>query len=223
MDQVAVLSRGSTAEELAAVLRDMIMSGELAPDAPMREAALSEQFSVSRRTVRDALGVLEHEGLVRHHRHKGSRVVRFDVADIHDLYAVRRTLETAAGEHCAAASPVRRVQLGAAFDRLADATTLGRTGDVVQCDLEFHRAVVGLLDSRRIDDFFAAIAVEMRFALAILEASYHESRHRPKAALDEHRAIRDALLAGDALLASRLIAEHVEVNEALLVRAIEAG
>ena len=61
---VGGLHRGSTAEELAAVLREMIMSGALPPDAPMREAALSERFEVSRRTVRDALGVLEHERLV---------------------------------------------------------------------------------------------------------------------------------------------------------------
>jgi DNA-binding GntR family transcriptional regulator len=224
VDQAAssLLHRGSTAEELAVVLREMIMSGDLVPDEPMREAALSERFEVSRRTVRDALGVLEHEGLVRHHRHKGTRVVAFDAADIGDLYAVRRTLETAAAQVCAAAPPTRRTHLSAAFERLADATTLGHAHDIVRYDLEFHRAVVGLLDSPRIDEFFAAIATEMRYALSLLEASYQESRRRPKAALDEHRAIHDALLAGDADRAIALIREHVDVNEALLVRAVGA-
>jgi DNA-binding GntR family transcriptional regulator len=217
------LHRGSTGEELAALLREMIMSSRLEPDEPMREAALSERFEVSRRTVRDALGILEHEGLVRHHRHKGSRVTRLDVADIRDLYRVRRTLELAAAAACDQAGEWRWAELRAAFTRLSDATTVGRAEDIVRRDLEFHGAVVGLLDSARIDGFFAAIATEMRYALSILEASYQESRRRPRAALDEHRAIYRALLDGDRATAVELISEHIDVNEQLLARAIEAG
>jgi DNA-binding GntR family transcriptional regulator len=217
------LHRGSTGEELATLLREMIMSGRLAPDEPMREAALSERFEVSRRTVRDALGLLEHEGLVRHHRHKGSRVTRLDVPDIRDLYRVRRTLELAAAQACDTAPPPRRAALRAAFTRLSDATTAGRAADIVQRDLDFHRAVVGLLDSRRIDGFFAAIATEMRYALSILEASYQESRRRPKAALAEHRAIFRALLAGDTATAVRLVTEHIDLNAELLAHAVADG
>jgi DNA-binding GntR family transcriptional regulator len=213
----ATLHRGSTAEELALVLQNMIFRGDLLPDEPMREAALSDRFEVSRRTVRDALSILEHAGLVRHHRHKGSRVARLRAEDIHDLYRVRRTLEVAAADASPRAPEARMQALTDAYRQLQEATTIGRAEQIVAHDLEFHRAVVGLLDSPRIDEFFATIAVEMRFALSVLEASYQESKRRPKAALAEHRAIYQALQDGDTATARRLVDEHVDVNERLLL------
>jgi DNA-binding GntR family transcriptional regulator len=213
------LVRGSTAEELAGILQQLIFSGELGPDDPMREAALAERYEVSRRTVREALSLLERAGLVRHHRHKGSRVTRLSAADIRDLYQVRRTLELAAAERAGEAPQERRAALTAAFEALAAATRAGRADEIVVRDLEFHQAVVGLLASARTDGFFAAVASEMRYALTLLEASYQESKRRPKAALAEHRRIYSALLAGDTETASVLIGEHVAVNERLLTRA----
>lgn len=202
------------------MLQNLIFRGELLPDEPMREATLSDQFEVSRRTVREALSILEHAGLVRHHRHKGTRVTRLNADDIRDLYRVRRTLELAAAEAAPQAPQARRDALTEAFRLLADATAVGRADQIVAQDLEFHRGVVGLLDSPRIDRFFTTIAVEMRFALTVLEASYQESKRRPKAALAEHREIHEALQAGDTATARTLISEHVDVNEQLLLKSI---
>jgi DNA-binding GntR family transcriptional regulator len=211
------LARVSTAEEVAAVLRASIMHGELGPDAPLREEALSERFEVSRRAVREALSLLQYDGLVTHHRYRGARVARLTADDIRDLYGVRRTLELAAADAARSAPADRKDALRAAFDELARATRSGDADQIVARDLEFHQAVVGLLDSARLDNFFRSIAVEMRYALSLLEASYRESQHRPRAALDEHRSICDALLGGDRRNAARLIAEHADVNERLLV------
>lgn len=214
------LHRRSTADELAELLRDLILRGDLAPDEPMREAALADRFEVSRRSVREALSLLEHAGLVRHHRHKGTRVTRLDADDIRDLYRVRGTLELAAARAAGSAPYERRVALEQAFQRLSEATRLGHAEEIVARDLEFHQATVGLLGSARIDQFFADVALEMRYALSILEASQHESKRRPKAALDEHRAIYEALLAGNRSTATRLISEHIDVNERLLIDAV---
>ena len=216
----APLQRGSTAEELSLVLQNMIFRGELLPDEPMREATLSERFEVSRRTVREALSILEHAGLVRHHRHKGTRVTRLGADDIRDLYRVRRALELAAADAAPQAPAARRDALTEAFRRLTDATAVGHAEQIVAADLEFHRGVVGLLDSPRIDRFFTTIAVEMRFALTVLEASYQESKRRPRAALAEHREIYQALQAGDVARARTLITEHVDVNEHKLLTSI---
>ena len=202
------------------MLQNLIFHGDLLPDEPMREAALSERFEVSRRTVREALSILEHAGLVRHHRHKGTRVARLRAEDIRDLYRVRRTLELAAADAAPDAPASRRDALAEAFRQLSEATSGGRADRVVAQDLEFHRGVVGLLDSARMDQFFATVAVEMMFALTVLEASYQESKRRPKAALAEHREILDALLAADVTTARRLIGAHVDVNERLLLDSV---
>jgi DNA-binding GntR family transcriptional regulator len=215
--RVSTLNRGTTAEEVAALLRETIMDGRLKPGEQLREEGLSAQFDVSRRTIRDALGILARERIVRHYRHKGSRVVLFTEEDIRDLYRVRKTLEGSAAAQAATLTDAQLQRLTEAFDQLAEATDSASARAIVQRDLEFHQAVVGLIGSARVDDFFAGVAVEMRYALSILETTYRESTHRAAEALDEHRAIYKAFLRRDAAEAGRLVLEHAESNERLLV------
>jgi DNA-binding GntR family transcriptional regulator len=218
--RIPTLSRGTTAEEVAALLREIIMDGTLKPGEQLREEGLSAQFDVSRRTIRDALGILARERIVRHYRHKGSRVVLFTEEDIHDLYRVRRTLEGSAAEQADKLTDAQLKRLTEAFENLAAATRSGSAEEIVNRDLEFHRVVVGLIGSARVDDFFADIAVEMRYALSILESTYHESSSRPAEALDEHRAIWVAFTGRNAAEAGRLVREHADSNERLLVEVV---
>jgi len=215
--RIPTLSRGTTAEEVATLLRETIMDGTLKPGEQLREEGLSAQFDVSRRTIRDALGILARERIVRHYRHKGSRVVLFTEEDIHDLYRVRKTLEGSAAARANTLTDTQLRRLTEAFDHLAEATRSGRAEAIVRRDLEFHQAVVGLIGSTRVDDFFADIAVEMRYALSILESTYRESTTRPAEALAEHQAICQAFVRRDAAEAGRLVQEHADSNERLLV------
>jgi DNA-binding GntR family transcriptional regulator len=217
---IPILSRRTTAEEVASVLRDMIMDGTVKPGAQLREEALSEQFDVSRRTIRDALGVLAHERVVRHYRHKGSRVVQFTEDDIRDLYRVRKTLEGAAARAAKKTTDQQLEPLTTALENLRDATRSSRPKEIVLRDLQFHQAIVGLLDSERVNEFFSDIAVEMLYALSILESTYQESAHRPAEALDEHRSIYAAFVDRDAVTAARLVYQHAHSNEQLLVEAM---
>ncbi|WP_329003035.1 GntR family transcriptional regulator [Kribbella sp. NBC_00709] len=218
--RIPALSRGTTAEEVASVLREMIMSGALMPGAQLREETLAEQFDVSRRTVKDALGVLGRERIVRHYRHRGSRVVLFSEEDIRDLYRVRRTLEGSAARRAEDLTDADLRGLGEAFAALTAATRAGDAAEIVRADLAFHQAVVGLNGSPRVDEFFAGVAVEMRYALSILESTYQESSRRPAAALTEHGNILAAFQKRDADRAARLLEQHADANEELLVTAI---
>ncbi|MBS1887616.1 MAG: GntR family transcriptional regulator [Actinobacteria bacterium] len=215
------LTRSTTGEEVADALREQIMDGTLAPGTPLREVGLAEEFDVSRRTVQDALAVLAGERLVRHERHRGARVAQLTRADVEDLYTIRLGLELMAARRAREASPAAREGLEHAYEELQIATSVGRADDIVARDLDFHRAVVGLLESPRIDVFFGTIASELRYALSILESFVQEASKRPKDALREHAEIRDALLAGDEKLAARLITEHVDTYRERLVSGVE--
>jgi DNA-binding GntR family transcriptional regulator len=219
--RASLLARTTTGEQVADALREQIMLGDLAPGAPMREVTLADDFGVSRKTVQDALAVLASERLIRHERHRGSKVAELSRVDVEDLYRVRLTLEGEAARIAGNFTHGAVDRLGAAFNDLEIATTIGKADEIVRHDLEFHRAVVGLIGSERLDAFFAEIAVEMRYALSILESAYKESSERPAAALDEHRAIRDALLSGDPDLSSLLVSEHVITNRDRLIRVVD--
>jgi DNA-binding GntR family transcriptional regulator len=196
------------------------MDGTLAPGTPLREVGLAKEFDVSRRTVQEALATLGTERLVQHRRHRGARVAQLTGRDIEDLYMIRLELELMAARRAAQASEESRSELERAYEELRIATASGLADEIVARDLAFHQAVVGLLDSPRIDVFFKTIASELRYALSILESYMQETSKRPRDALREHVEIRDALLAGDSRLATKRIGEHVESYRNRLVSAL---
>ena len=88
--------RRSTASLVSETLRDSIIRGELPPGTPLREHALAETLDVSRNTVREALRLLSHEGLVDYHVHRGVAVRKLSAADVRDLFLTREALEVMA-------------------------------------------------------------------------------------------------------------------------------
>ena len=77
-----------TSQELTARIRDMILSGEFSSGQHLREAALADQFSVSRTPVRAALAANEKDGLVEYNPNRGYIVRAFHVRDIAEKYLV---------------------------------------------------------------------------------------------------------------------------------------
>lgn len=74
-------------------IRKKILSGEYAPGAPLRQAALAEELNVSRIPIREALMQLESEGLVHFEAHKGATVSELSVDQVDEVFEVRALLE----------------------------------------------------------------------------------------------------------------------------------
>ena len=81
------------AEAALAELRDSILSGELAPGAPLRLEELAERLGMSISPVREAVRRLESLGLAVHVPHRGARVSELALDDLRDTYEVRLVLE----------------------------------------------------------------------------------------------------------------------------------
>lgn len=186
-------SQSSAAERVATLLRDEILRGVLAPATPLREVSLSERFDVSRTTVREAIRLLGAAGLVRHRRHHGAVVADPTPQDLAEIQRARAVLEQAAAEAVAHALPSRLAGLGEAVERMADAVAARDTAGVVEADLSFHRALVGLLDSRRVSAWHAALQDELRLGLAVADRRVADpdkvAAHRRLAALAAARDV----------------------------------
>jgi DNA-binding GntR family transcriptional regulator len=78
---------------IAALLRELIISGELKPGEQLRQRDLAERFGVSVTPVREALRWLESEGLVNYDAHKGSTVVQAEAGATREKYQIRAVLE----------------------------------------------------------------------------------------------------------------------------------
>ncbi len=77
-------------------IRSSILSGEFEPGMQLKLQNLSNRYSISLIPVREALRLLEAEGLVESVRNKGARVAAISMADALDVYRLRMLLETTA-------------------------------------------------------------------------------------------------------------------------------
>lgn len=88
-----VLEFKTRTQVVVEALRAQILSGEIKAGEPLRQAALAEQFNVSRIPVREALLQLEAEGLVNFEPHKGATATEISPALIDELFELRALLE----------------------------------------------------------------------------------------------------------------------------------
>lgn len=214
----------SSPSSLAEALRLAILNLEIPPRSPLREITLADEHACSRRTVREALQILSRDGLVHRELNRGARVRTFSETDVRDLYTVRRTIEGqgAAACHFAPDSKVAAVEHAfAALDRVAR-TQQGSLNHAV-ADMKFHASVIALLESPRIDRFFADIATEMSYAIRLVQQYEVRSQVDILGDLAEHERICDAVVARNSLKAERAVQEHIASNLPHLLKASQDG
>jgi DNA-binding GntR family transcriptional regulator len=85
-------NRGS-GQRIAEQLRQAILAGDIAPGEHIRQQEIAARFGVSRLPVREALRILEAEGLTEHETNKGARVCRLDMQELQVVYQIRERLE----------------------------------------------------------------------------------------------------------------------------------
>ena len=130
------------AEVAVAELQEAILTGELAPGAPLRLEDLARTLGMSISPVREAVRRLETLGLAIHVPHRGARVTELAIEDLHDTYEARLALETLAVRRAAARFTAEDEQRASAF--LADYAGANRRGDARaarRAHADFHFAL----------------------------------------------------------------------------------
>jgi DNA-binding GntR family transcriptional regulator len=91
--QPGTIETRTLAEQIAARVRDDVLSGALAAGRRLSQEAIAEQYAVSRVPVRDALRMLQAEGFVYAHPRFGTTVTPLSAPDLEELYEMRLALE----------------------------------------------------------------------------------------------------------------------------------
>ncbi|WP_248961956.1 GntR family transcriptional regulator [Sphaerisporangium perillae] len=193
----------STVDALAAALRRRVLSGEIPPGTALPEQELSALYGVARPTVREALALLVHEGLLRRERNRSAYVPEVTSADLDDLMYVRRPLEalmavSVAGRRVAAAD--------GALARMAALPADAPWADVVAEHMTLHEELILAVGSPRLERLYGVLAAETRLGLARLRTVYPD-RERLVA---EHRELLDAIAGGPAEAVRRAVAAHLD-------------
>ncbi|WP_245645177.1 GntR family transcriptional regulator [Pseudonocardia acaciae] len=183
---------------VAEVARDII-EGRLAPGADLNSVELAKRFESSRTPVREALMVLEKEGLVTIPARRRPRVAVLELARVEEVYRLRGELYAMVSERVAERADA--AQLAALDDVVARMDASVRAGDVTGSfwhNVTFHERagdVAGDLTLKRTLD---------SLGVAVLRLRHHSLSQpgRPELSLQDHRRLvrayreRDARLAG---------------------------
>ncbi|TQS27940.1 GntR family transcriptional regulator [Microbispora sp. KK1-11] len=197
----------STVEALAAALRERVLSGDIEPGAALPEQELSVRYGVARPTVREALALLVHEGLLRRERNRSAYVPVITSADLADLMYVRAPLE----ELMARAVAGRRVTAAEeALDRLSGLPPGAPWAAVVAEHMALHEALVAAAGSPRLERLYGTLAAETRLGLVGLRHAYED----PHELAAEHAALLRVIAEGPADAAVLAVREHLRWRHA---------
>jgi DNA-binding GntR family transcriptional regulator len=214
-----VARRTTTAQQIADGLSQRILAGAFRPGERLRESAIAAELGIARNTVREAVRLLEHGGLVRFKVNRGAVIISPTPETVAELYTARQRLETAA--LAAPLSGARLAVVEESYSRLATAAASHERADIVAADLAFHAAIVAALGSSRIDAFYAGLTRELRFYLMALSAHEREYEN-PRKVVSEHEPLMEAVRAGDARRAQREADHHIETNAERVQRILAA-
>ena len=187
----------------------MILAGELSVGERVNESALAARFRVSRGPVREALRGLEESGLLRLEKNRGVFVREISLAEADEIYDLREALDELVGRRLAkrfeepARSAVRA--LLAQMDRAA---AQGDAASYHMVNLRFHDTLVEATGNAKLIATYRRLIKELHlFRLKGLTAG-----GGLPVSNDEHRAIVEAIEAGDPDGAGRRMRDHVRAS-----------
>lgn len=195
----------SIADQIYATLEHDILTGVYERDELLTEIRLSDSLGVSRTPVREALRRLGQEHIVEITT-KGARVIGITEQDLKDIYEIRCLLEPRAAKR---AAEVRDAEVLAELKEYLDLQEF-YTGKqdrdrINDADSSFHDALYRASGS---PTFINTLGPLHRRVVKYRRVSVAR-QSRAVASLEEHRAIYEAIVAGDGQRAEQLTAEHI--------------
>jgi DNA-binding GntR family transcriptional regulator len=205
-------SDGSLLKERAyAEIKKLILTGDCLPGTFLSERQLAAQFGMSKTPVRAALERLEQEGFVTISPQQGIIVRDLSIHEIADQYEIRLALETfvlrnLAGRLVPAQVDRLRANLEAQERNCRDC----HFEEGVVLDGEFHTLFCEFLGNQEILRVMGQLRAKIH---RVISQVYKINPGRVATSYHEHRAIAEAVIAGDAAAAVRGIEEHLECGK----------
>lgn len=206
----------TTAERIARVLAERIVTGDLAPGIPLRQDHVAEEFEASHVPAREAFQLLRAQGLAISEPRRGMRVAPLDPASTQEVIEIRVSLETLALTYAAP-------RLNAAcFDRIERALMAGdQAKTIVEWELanrSFHRELVAPCRMPRL----LAMLDDLQLANSRIIFSATRSAGWQPGSGHAHRQIVNALKGRDFAKAVSLLQQHIRGLERATIPAAKA-
>ena len=210
-------------DRVTAALLSLIRTGDYPPGSRLpSEMSMAKSFGVSRTVIREAVSRLKSEGLVESRQGSGVFVRRLSmdtpfridpaVADsaqsVLQIVELRRGLESEIAALAAERrSPAQLLEIRAALEAIAADVENG--GDGVDADMAFHRAIARATGNPHFLSLWDFLSQFLRGAMTVTRALEASRSDMGGQVLDEHRALLEAIAAGDPGAASAAARHHM--------------
>ena len=212
------IHRVSVADQVASILRQRILDGELRPGTPLQEVPLAASLGVSRNTMREATRILSLEGLLKRSIHRGVAVSQLSLKDVQEIYHLRRMLELSAVLTAKSRREDILQEIRNALERYERAVHARDWAGAVSFDLQFHGLLVRYHENKRLESFYSKLIGEVRMGMVLVDRSHDD----PGALVPVHRKILQFLTAGKLKQCAATLAQHLDDSEARLSQVMKA-
>jgi DNA-binding GntR family transcriptional regulator len=214
LQKISELERSNLALDVATRLRDLMARGDLPPGTHLVESEVAQKLGISRGPLREALRILETEGLVRSFPGRGSYVAEISAKDVQEIYSLRAILEEEALRLAIQKATADDISgLEATLHSMFAAAEMGDYAEVLDRDLEFHMRIWKVAGHQRLEGFLREIGAQAKMYIAVQTSLYDDLA----AGISDHRVLLEALKKRDLELATRTLREHLRVaSETLL-------
>lgn len=198
-------------------LREAILKGELKPGERLMELQLAAKLGVSRTPIREAIRMLEQEGLAVTIPRKGAEVARMTEKDMEDVLQIRDALdELAASIACEQISEEELAELRHTMHEFEESTKTGDVKRIAEADVRFHDIIYHATRNVKLENMLNNLREQMyRYRLEYLkDTDSHEK-------LDgEHQAIYENIKNGDKEAVCAMVGQHIDNQKIAILAAI---
>jgi DNA-binding GntR family transcriptional regulator len=175
-------------------LRAAILDGQLEPGVRLKEVPLAEQLGISRGPIREALRLLERDGLIELIPNRGAVVPEVKALDVLEVYALRASLGSLALQKSMLEDRIPTADLEHALELLRSATARHDARRAAEADLAYQSAIIAGSGLPRAAREWDRLTWQVRTFLTALDIAYEDKLER---FLAEDEALHAAIADGD--------------------------
>jgi DNA-binding GntR family transcriptional regulator len=210
----------SASDVATELIREAIFEGRLDPGQRLKEEELARELGISRTPVREALLILQAEGLVSAVPNRGAVVRTYTESDLIDMYELRALLEGFAAHQAARRiTPEQLAVLSVSCERFKQLRLTQDLLGLIKENLIFHQTIVEAAGTTKLAELVRS-AVELPL---VYRSFYWFSDQEKENSERSHRKLLAALRAGDAERAELLMKEHTYEARDLLIARFRSG
>jgi DNA-binding GntR family transcriptional regulator len=193
--------------QIAGFLRDSILSGKLKPGERLVERALAKSLGVGQATVREALQVLEHEGLIFKKANTASFVTELSTAQVAEIVDIRMELEPKAFVLAhQKMTPAKLAALQELLQQIDKGVAESDYYRVSQNDRAFHQAIWKMAENETLEKILNQLCIPLFAYLMVLMST---SRSDLKKRVQPHRVLMDHLQRKDEVALAKAVRDHI--------------